>query len=225
MTENRFCTACGTPLSPGDSFCTACGAQVPAPAPAPVPEPAPPSAESMPAPAPAPAPPVPPVAPAPAPTGAPAERILAVLGNLTQLGGFMGIKSKTYSLIITDWRVIFAQLTKEKMTAMVNQARDEAKASGKGFFGQWGAQLGTSMNYHEAYWQMTPDQALAETQGNFAIDRPAIVSVKYKQGVSDENGAPGQDTVTIKTTSGKHKLQVGGSLGAVKKAFREAGIG
>ena len=177
----------------------------------------------------APAPPTPPLAPAaaptPAPAGAPSERILAVIGNLTELGGFMGIKSKTYSLIITERRVVFAQLTKEKMTAMVNQARDEAKASGKGFFGQWGAQLGTSMNYHEAYWQMTPDQALAETQGNFAIDRPAIVSVKYKQGVTDENGAPGQDTVTIKTTSGKHKLQVAGSLGAVKKAFREAGIG
>jgi hypothetical protein len=212
----RFCTACGRPLAEGNAFCTACGARAQAPPATPTP----------------PVPPAPPVASAfqPAPVtqsaqaAAPPERTLAVIGNLTQLGGFMGMKAKTYSLIITDWRVIFAELTKERITAMVNQARDEAKADGKGFFGQWGAQLGTSFNYHEVYWQMLPDAALAETPGNFAIDRREIRSVKFKAGMADDDGHSSPDQLIIKTTSGKHTLQVNGSLGAVRDAFRNAGI-
>ena len=214
----RFCTACGTPLAEGHAFCTACGAPVPSPAPQA--EPAPPAAPVA-------APPAPVAAPAPQPApqpAAPGERILAVLGNLTQTGGFMGMKAKTYSIIITDWRLIFAELTKERITAMVNQARDAAKAEGKGFFGQWGAQLGTSFNYHEVYWQMAPEAALAETPGNFAIDRRAIQSVKFKAGMMDDEGHSSPDQIVIKTTSGKHTLQVNGSLGSVKEAFRQTGI-
>jgi type 1 glutamine amidotransferase len=149
--------------------------------------------------------------------------VTAVIGNLTQVGGFMGMKQKVFSLIITDRRLIFAELTKEKITAMVNEARDTAKAEGKGFFGQWGAQLGTSYNYHEVYWQMAPDAALAENPGNYAIERTAFQSAKFKIGVSDdERNTP--DEVIIKAASGKYKFNVGGSLGAVKDAFRETGL-
>ena len=136
----------------------------------------------------------------------------------------MGVKQVTYSLIITDTRLVFARLTKEKMTAMVNAARDAAKAEGKGFFGQWGAQLGTSFNYHQMYWEMTPEAALAETPGNFAIARGEVQSVKFRHGQMDDNGQSTPDTVTIKTTSGKRKLQVNGSLSAVKDAFVQAGL-
>ena len=37
--------------------------------------------------------------------------------------------------------MIFAELTKARITSMVNEARETAKAQGKGFMGQWGAQL------------------------------------------------------------------------------------
>jgi hypothetical protein len=165
-----------------------------------------------------------PPGPHPAASAAPGERVVAVIGNLTEVAGFMGVKSKTYTLVITDQRLIFARLTKERMNAIVAQARDEAKAAGKGFFGQWGAQLGSSFNYHELYSQMTPEEALAETPDNYAIDRSTIVSVKYKTGTMDENGASTPDRVIIKTASGKHKIQVNGSLRAVKDTLRQAGI-
>ena len=154
-----------------------------------------------------------------------AESVLAVIGNITQVAGFMGLKSKTYSLVLTSRRVIFAQLTKEKITATTSRARDAAKLDGKGLVGQWGAQLGASFNYHDAYRHMSPDAALAETPGNFAIDRSAIQKVKYRVGTMDDDGHSTSDQITIKTTSGKHKLQVNGSLGAAKEAFRAAGIG
>jgi len=40
--------------------------------------------------------------------------------------------------------------------------------------------------------------------------------------VDDERTIP--DTLTIKTGSGKHKFQVGGSLSTLKEAFRAAGL-
>ena len=159
-----------------------------------------------------------------APAAASDERIVAVVGNLTEISGFMGVKSKTYTLVITESRIIFARLTKERMSAMVNAARDEAKSAGKGFFGQWGAQIGSSMKYHEAYWQMTPAAALAETEGNFAIDRSAIRGMKYKHGMTNDDGTSSPDRMIIITTSGKHKLQVNGSVSAVKKTLAEVGI-
>lgn len=152
-----------------------------------------------------------------------AERTIAVIGNLTRASGFMGVKQKAYTLMITDRRLLFAELTKERMNAVLAQAKEEAKAQGKGFFGQWGAQLGGSMNQHQAYWQMSPEEALAEAPGNFEVDRGAIKEVKFKTGISDdEHNSP--DMVIIKTTGDTYKLQVGGALSAVKGAFKEAGI-
>ena len=160
-------------------------------------------------------------APSPAPpTG---ERVLAIIGNLTRVGGFMGVKQKRYSLVLTDHRIIFAELTKEKVSAMAKQAQSEAKAEGKGFLGQWGAQFRAPSNYHEKYWQTAPDATLAESPGNFAIDRTTIKKVKFKTGIVDDEHTT-SDQVTIKTTSEKYKLQVGGSLSAAKEAFRAAGI-
>ena len=200
MTENRFCASCGSPLGQGDVFCTKCGTRASEP-----------PAQVAYAPQPA---------AAPAPSG---ERILAVIGGLTLVGGFMGLKQKSYTLVITERRLVFAELTKEKVTAAVNAARDQAKAEGKGFFGQWGAQIGSTMTYSQAYWQMSPDAALAETPGNWAVDRSQFQGAKFRTGMSDENtNTP--DVLTIKASTGKWKFNVNGSLGAVKKAFKDAGL-
>ena len=102
----------------------------------------------------------------------PVEQILGVAGNLVRTSGFLGMKRQTFSVILTNYRVIFAEMTKERINALIEQARQSAKAQGEGFFGQWGAQLGTSFNYHQIYWQMPPDAALAESPNNFAFDRP-----------------------------------------------------
>ncbi len=50
--------------------------------------------------------------PVPAPLAG--ERILATVGNLMRVGGFMGMKPKRYSLILTDRRIIFAEHTKRR---------------------------------------------------------------------------------------------------------------
>jgi len=199
--SSRFCGSCGAEAGAGDVFCTACGAPLQAAAPEPA-------------------------APMPAPAAAPAasgEEILAVIGGLTLVAGFMGLKQKSYTLVITDRRLIFAELTKEKVAATVNAARDSAKAEGKGFFGQWGAQLKSSTSYSEAYWRMSPDAALAETPGNWAVERSQYQGAKFRMGATDENTST-PDVLTIKASTGKWKFNVSGSLGSVKKAFKETGL-
>lgn len=196
-----YCGSCGGPLHAGDAFCTACGTPV--------------ALQAAPA-------PVAPAAAAPAPaTGG--EQILAVIGGLTLVAGFMGLKQKAYTLIITERRLVFAEITKEKTTAAVNAARDRAKAEGKGFFGQWGAQIASAGSYNDAYWQMSPDAALAETPGNWAVERSQYQGAKFRMGMSDENTQT-PDVLTIKASTGKWKFNVSGSLSALKKAFKEAGL-
>ena len=110
------------------------------------------------------------------------------------------------------------------MTAQIEQARTDAKAQGKGFLGQWGAQLGASGRHHEVYWRMPPEAALAESPGNFAIDRAAIEKVKFHRGTTDAENRSTPDYVTIKTSADKLKLMARGSLSEVEEAFRDAGI-
>ncbi len=192
-----YCGSCGGPLQAGDAFCTACGTPVAA------------VQEQAPVPTP--------------PAATTGEQILAVIGGLTLVGGFMGLKQKPYTLIVTERRLIFVEITKEKTTAAVNAARDQAKAEGKGFFGQWGAQIASAGSYNDAYWQMSPDAALAETPGNWAVERSQYQGAKFRMGMSDENTQT-PDVLTIKASTGKWKFNVSGSLSALKKAFKEAGL-
>lgn len=199
--ETLFCTACGTALLEGAAFCTACGASAAVPAPEP--------------------------AAAPAPVAAPqpssAEYVVAIIPTATLKSGFMNLKSRAYTLVLTDRRVVFAQLTSAMTKAAVMEARDAAKADGKGFMGQWGAQIKAGFTYSQRYVTMSPEQTLAETPGNFAIDHSAIRKVKFRTGsVGDSDTAGSPDTMTIVTDGQKYKFNVDGGLSQAKQAMREA---
>lgn len=149
--------------------------------------------------------------------------MLAVIGNLTSVSGLLGTRHQRCSLVITDRRIIFAELSREKLKAVVDQARNEAKNQGKGFFGRWGAEFRAPATFHEAYWRMAPEAILAESPGNFAADRALIEKIRFKIGMPHE-GYSNPDRIIIKTASGTYKLNVGGSLSAAEEAFRQAGL-
>jgi len=86
----------------------------------------------------------------------------------------------SFTGIATTQRIIFAQMTAEMIKNAVQTARDQAKAEGKGFFGQWNEQLKASFSYSQRYLTMDPNAALTETPGNFAIPHDAIREVKLK---------------------------------------------
>ena len=224
--QPRFCTDCGTPLQAGAGFCTNCGTKVAVVAP-----PVPPAAQPV-APIAAPEPVAPP-APAPAatvPQGASladpnVERIVSAASGLSLKAGL--IKRVQYTLVMTNYRILFAQTTSAMLKQNVMEARDNAKAEGAGFFKQWGAQISAGFSFADRYLEMTPDQILAETPGNWALEIGRIQKVKYKAGmVGDADSAGTPDKVVIKTPDQKYVLELssGSSSTATRKALIEAGL-
>jgi len=106
-TETKFCSRCGSPLSPEDRFCSHCGAPVPSSQPS--------------------------EAAAPSPSAEPIVDVIPV----QQRSGFMGMTVKSFNMILTPQRLILLPITKEEMNEAVKTARERARAAGKGLFGQW----------------------------------------------------------------------------------------
>jgi hypothetical protein len=88
----------------------------------------------------------------------------------------LGFSQQSITLVLTNYRVIFAMQTNEMLQEQVRQARAEAKGDGKGFFGQWGAQLSAGSTY---YQHKSPEAILAEQPGNFFIPHNQLRKVKF----------------------------------------------
>ena len=129
---------------------------------------------------------LPPTAPQPVYQPIPQEPIRVIIPNLSITKSLGRID--TYNLIVTDRRSIFAKLTNEIMQEAIKRRRDKAEAEGKGFFGKWKAQMQGFNMYTDAYTEMTPDQILAETQGNWEIDNSFIKGMKFSADIDNEGG-------------------------------------
>ena len=181
----HFCIQCGTQLDPEAQFCPNCGQKIvsfvpesypasgsvptrPFDATAPIPSQTPshPQAPSYPA------------SPYFAQNSPNAEQVLSVIypaRKLKSLG-----RSDTYSIVLTNYNMILAQVTKELLDRAIEDARANAKTQGKGFFGQWADQIKGDMAYGQKYLSMQPAQIIAETPGNFMISNNAIAELKLK---------------------------------------------
>lgn len=220
-TQARFCTSCGTQLTGGAAFCTSCGSavvvaqeaapSVAAEATTPPQPPAPPAE-----------PPSTPVEPVPAAVG---DQVVAIVPNAALKSGFMGIKRTSYTLALTRNQVLCAEVTSAMLKQSVADARDDAKADGKGFFGQWGAQLTAYSKMAERYYSMSPAQILAENPGNFAIERSQIEKAKLKAGMAgDENTGSSPDRLIIKTQAQKYAFDLGNGMSSARQALIEADL-
>ncbi len=151
------------------------------------------------------------------------ETVIAVVPNATLMKGFLGTGSRLHALVITAKRVLFARTTTQMLKAITAEARDAAKAEGKGFFGQWGAQMGAQGILAARYFDMSPDDILAEHPANFAIERDSIVKARLKIGAAgDQNMAASTDQLIIKTTGKKYKVQLGSGAKQAREALIEA---
>jgi hypothetical protein len=115
----------------------------------------------------------------------------------------------TFSGVLTSKRMVFAQMTGDMLKDAINQARAQAKAEGKGFFGQWGEQLKASASFAQRYYSMEPSVALNETAGNFDIQNTAVSEVKLSLktfGNPDNNQK--EFEVEFKGSFGKYKFKM-----------------
>ena len=84
----------------------------------------------------------------------------------------------SWTAVITTYRIIFAQTTDKMATEAAMQAKQQATAEGKGFWGQYKDQLSGFYNFSQRYLTMDPNTTLAETPGNFAVDNAGIREIK-----------------------------------------------
>lgn len=136
------------------------------------------------------------------------NEVIGIVPNLKR-SKMMGILTDSFTLVVTESDSIFAKITNEVMKQVVQESRDQAKAEGKGFFGQWGAQIKGSFRYAERYARMSGPAVLAEDKANFAIPNAAIRSIKIKKKTTydDDNSSSDSWEVTIQSDSGKLKLK------------------
>ncbi|MDW7731145.1 MAG: hypothetical protein SCH66_01810 [Methanolobus sp.] len=135
------------------------------------------------------------------------NEVIGIVPNLKR-SKMMGILTDSFTLVVTGSDSIFAKITNEVMKQVVQESRDQAKAEGKGFFGQWGAQIKGSFRYAERYARMSGPAVLAEDKANFAIPNAGIRSVKIKKKTSsDEDQTYTSWEITIESDSGKLKFK------------------
>lgn len=196
LQQSQYCAHCGAVVIEGASFCNKCGGAV----------------ANL-------------GAPDPTPSQDPifrSEPVVAVIPNAVLKAGFMGVKSRSFTIALTERRVLFARLTSNMMKDLVQGARDEATEQGKGFFGKWGAQLSAYSTFAETYLKLSPDEILSQNPDNFAIDRATIQKVKVKAGTSYDDGNTTSDRLIIKTTGQKFDIDLGAGGGQAKKALLAA---
>ena len=128
-----------------------------------------------------------------------ADRVVDVIGTISQRKGFMGTSATVYHLVLTTNRMIFALQTSEMQKQDVSAAQGKAK----GFFGKVGA--GMSSRKGEKYLTIAPAAILNEVEGNFAIPFADIAKVEIYAGDFEDNGP---DSMKIITTTGKHEFQI-----------------
>jgi hypothetical protein len=180
-----YCENCGSEISSAAKFCKNCGAaqsNVPIPSSASEPRGVSPQ-------------PVKPVPPMPlAPQATPIQVPEPVVSGENVLGVLVLRKPKSlgrydsFTGVVTNQRMIFAQMTSDMVKQAVQMARDQAKAEGKGFLGQWSDQLKVSFNFAQRYFSMPPSVILTETPGNFAVDNNVTSEVKIKSKDIMSNG-------------------------------------
>jgi hypothetical protein len=220
-----YCENCGSQVNPNAKFCGNCGAAryqattIKPPVNAQPTQPkrerlsyySPPSPTSTPPPSPS--PPIMQPSTIQAPVRMQPAPFMPQTGSEATVGVILFRKPKslgrwdTYTGVVTNQRLIFAQMTSEMLKVAVQQSRDQAKAEGKGFFGQWSDQLKATFGYSKKYLTMPPQAILAETPCNFAIYNNTISDIKVKLEHNQE-GQVHDLKIEIHSTTGKFEYHI-----------------
>jgi hypothetical protein len=153
-------------------------------------------------------------------TTAAVEVVIGVIPSAkTKTGMF---SSTAYTLVVTNYRLLFAKMTNDLVKENTAQVRAEAKAQGAGFFGQWGAQLKAAFAFAQRYLAMHPEAILAETPGNGFVApaqvRQIKVERKWRSAGSDDDSSQPYLRITIETTAGKTTYDTDGETPGVNDA-------
>ena len=105
----------------------------------------------------------------------------------------------TYTMVVTDTRSIFAQMTSAMIQQIGKEAVQRAKEEGKGFFARWGEQIKAHIGFSQRYLSMSPQEALDENKGNFFINNDDIRKIKVRR-KTKSGGSDNADIVVTEIT-------------------------
>ncbi|TRO49396.1 zinc ribbon domain-containing protein [Candidatus Bathyarchaeota archaeon] len=214
-----YCSNCGNKVLDTDKFCNNCGAQVrpvnPPPSMRNTPPPPPPTSTPNRNPPPPPPPSTmnrtPPPPPAYAQPQSYGETIVTTVSNFQKPKSFG--RFDAYIILATAQNLLLIQLTNDMVNRSIKEAQEKAKAEGKGFWGQWGAQLGTSFDYAAKYAGWTKEQVLAEIPDAQIIPNQTVSKIELTSSVNsaDYGKAVQRNDYKLKiyTAGGKLELESG----------------
>lgn len=139
------------------------------------------------------------------------ERVVGVIPTARTKTGIFS--TKTYTLVVTDRRLILAEMTNAALKGYIEESRAAEKGKGGGFFGQWGAQIGAMLTFANRYLEMSPDAVVGETPGNTALAPADVRSIKVERKRDrGDDGQPDRDflRITIEASTGKREFNTDG---------------
>ncbi|MCK4513547.1 hypothetical protein KAW64_17485 [bacterium] len=99
-------------------------------------------------------------------------------------------------MVVADARSVFAEMTGDMLIQVAAEAQRRGKEEGKGFFARWGEQIKASLLFSQRYLDMSPEEALGETRGDFAIANSDIRSIKIRSKTQSSGNDDVDRTVT-----------------------------
>jgi hypothetical protein len=154
----------------------------------------------------------------PRPAVQPAEPVLGVLSQLGLRKGLLSVHE--YNLVVTSQRLVFARVTEKMIQEAAMQAKQAARAEGKGFMGQWGAVIGARERICERYRQTSAESILAEHPDSFAVPLQEVREIRAKSDSDAEDNTT--ETLEIRTTTSKLRFTLAGtSAGSARKTLKQ----
>ncbi|SET34164.1 hypothetical protein SAMN05660297_02099 [Natronincola peptidivorans] len=153
------------------------------------------------------------------------ERIIGFIPEMKKKTGLFS--STIYTLVVTNTRILFVQLAPARAKEVAQQAIQQAKAEGKGYFHRSMEAMMSRRRIMEVYRSMKPEEILHETRGNFYIENQSIQKVKITSdsGYLDESYKDGKSTMVITTNIEKIKLKTTNlDVKAVKEMLNRGAI-
>lgn len=149
------------------------------------------------------------------------ERVVAVMPYVLRKKGLLGFRQESYTLVMTESRLLFAQMTKQlqkKQSDELSKLSQENQKAGRGFFASWGDSIAAGLTWYDRYLAMEPETILKETATNFALSKKEIDSVTSNTGVRSNNNDSRNSLpdLIFKTKNGKEKFLLARGYDPVK---------
>lgn len=148
------------------------------------------------------------------------ERILFVAPSSLKKSIF---RTESWTIVITDKRLIFAKYTPEVVKKEAMERKEEAKEQGRSKLGQFFAQASASFTWYKRYYDMSPEEILKEYQENYFLVTQDIINYQVKEGrfSVDEDGQREQNPheIILNTDRGKFVFTTNADITQLKESM------